>query len=88
MNYFGTNCIAGRKEFVMFEHEDFSVVVKMRSNAPMRWRWEIYRAGCSSPIDRSVEFFATVGEATRAGKKALQLFLSKYLLLKPPHSSR
>ena len=72
----------------MFEHDDFSVVVKIRSNPPKPWRWEIYRAGCRSPIDQSVEFFATVGEATRAGKKALQLFLSKYLLLKPPHSSR
>jgi hypothetical protein len=62
----------------MIEHEDFSVVVKNRANPPKPWRWEIYRAGRESAIDRSVEFFATVGEATRAGNKALQLLLSEY----------
>jgi hypothetical protein len=63
---------------VMIEHEDFSVVVKNRANPPKPWRWEIYRAGRESAIDRSVEFFATVGAATRAGNKALQLLLSEY----------
>ena len=62
----------------MWEHDDFSVVVKNRANPPKPWRWEIYRAGRESPIDKSVKFFATVGEATRAGNKALQLLLSEY----------
>ncbi len=44
----------------MWEHDDFSVVVKNRANPPKPWRWEIYRAGRESPIDKSVEFFATV----------------------------
>jgi len=63
---------------VMWEHSDFSVVVKNRANPPKPWRWEIYRAGRESAIDKSVEFFATVGEATRAGNKALRLLLSEY----------
>ena len=61
----------------MLEHEDFGVVVKNRAKPPKPWQWEIYRAGRTSPISRSAEFFATVGDATRAGKKALQLLLSE-----------
>jgi hypothetical protein len=62
----------------MLDHEDFSVVVKNRAKPPKPWRWEIYRAGRNSAIDQSPNYFETVGEATRAGKKALQLFLSEY----------
>lgn len=61
----------------MLEHEDFAVVVKNKAKQPKPWRWEIYRAGRTNPISRSTEFFATVGDATRAGKKALQLLLSE-----------
>ena len=61
----------------MLEHEDFGVVVKNRAKLPKPWQWEIDRAGRTSPISRSAEFFATVGDATRAGKKALQLLLSE-----------
>jgi hypothetical protein len=62
----------------IFGHEDFSVVVKSRSQPPKPWRWEIYRAGRKSPIQSSEVYFETVAEAKRAGKKALQLFLSEY----------
>lgn len=62
----------------MLEHEDFSVVVKTRGRPPKPWRWEIYRAGRNSRIDQSVESFATAAEATRAGKKALQLLISEF----------
>ena len=61
----------------MLEHEDFAVVVKNRAKLPKPWQWEIYRAGRTSPISRSPEFFATVGDANRAGKKALHLLLSE-----------
>jgi hypothetical protein len=61
----------------MLEHEDFAVVVKNRAKLPKPWQWEIYRAGRTSPISRSPEFFATVGDASRAGKKALHLLLSE-----------
>ncbi len=63
---------------LIFGHEDFSVVVKNRSQPPKPWRWEIYRAGRKNPIESSEVYFETVAEAKRAGKKALQLFLSGY----------
>jgi hypothetical protein len=61
----------------MLDHLDFSVVVKSRGRPPNPWRWEIYRAGRNSAIKQSEVFFETMSEATRAGKKALQLFLSE-----------
>jgi hypothetical protein len=62
----------------MFDHSDFSVVVKHRAPPPKSWRWEIYRAGRTSPIDRSGIFFDTITEAKRAGTVALRLMLSEY----------
>ena len=62
----------------MIDHEDFSVVVKNRASPPKPWRWEIYRAGRTSPIEHSEVFFESVAEATRAGKAALQSLLSDY----------
>jgi len=62
----------------MSDHPDFSVVVKHRAPPPKSWRWEIYRAGRTSPIDRSEAFFETMAEASRAGKVALALLLSEH----------
>ena len=62
----------------MIDHEDFSVVIKNRALVPKSWRWEIYRAGRASPIERSKDFFETMTEANRAGKRALHLLLSEY----------
>jgi hypothetical protein len=62
----------------MIEHSDFSVVVKNRARPPKPWRWEIYRAGRTSPIEHSETYFETATEATRAGKAALSLLLSEY----------
>lgn len=62
----------------MIEHPDFSVVVKNRAPPPKSWRWEIYRAGRSSPIEHSKDFFESMTEANRAGKVALRLLLSEY----------
>ena len=64
--------------YPMIEHADFSVVVKNRAPPPKPWRWEIYRAGRTSPIERSKAFFETMTEAKRAGKVALGLLLSEY----------
>ena len=61
----------------MIDHADFAVVVKNRAAPPKPWRWEIYRAGRSSPINCSKAFFETAAEANRAGKMALALFLSE-----------
>ena len=62
----------------MIDHEDFSVVVKNRANPPKPWRWEIYRAGRTSPIEHSQIYFETMSEANRAGKAALKLMLSEF----------
>lgn len=61
----------------MIDHEDFSVVVKNRAHPPKPWRWEIYRAGRTSPIEHSQIYFETMSEASRAGKAALKLMLSE-----------
>jgi len=66
------------KVSIMIDHADFSVVVKNRAAAPKSWKWEIYRAGRTSPIERSEACFETMTEANRAGKVALRLFLSEY----------
>ena len=60
-----------------YERADFSVAVKKRGKAPIPWRWEIYRAGRSSAVAQSMEFFSTMGAATRAGKEALSELLDK-----------
>jgi hypothetical protein len=62
----------------MVDHPDFSVVVKLRAPPPKPWRWEIYRAGRNSAIECSKISFASMTEAARAGKKALDLLLSEY----------
>jgi hypothetical protein len=62
----------------MIDHPDFSVVVKHRGTPPNPWRWEIYRAGRNSAIECSEIFFATVTEASRAGKAALSVLLSEH----------
>jgi hypothetical protein len=62
----------------MVDHADFSVVVKHRAPLPKSWRWEIYRAGRSSPIQQSAVYFESVTEANRAGKAALRLMLSEF----------
>jgi hypothetical protein len=37
----------------LLDHADFSVVLKNRAKLPKPWRWEIYRAGSSNPIEQS-----------------------------------
>jgi hypothetical protein len=62
----------------MIDHADFSVVVKHSAPSPKSWRWEIYRAGRKSPVERSKALFESVTEASRAGKVALTLLLSEF----------
>ncbi len=61
-----------------FDKNDFSVGVKNRAAPTKPWRWEIYRAGRSSPIEQSEALFETMTEANRAGKQALALLLSEF----------
>jgi hypothetical protein len=62
---------------MLFDHTDFSVVVKNRAPPPNPWRWEIYRAGRRSPIQQSQTYFDTMALANRAGKEALKQLLEK-----------
>ena len=54
-----------------FDPADYSFVVKRRGNPPKPWRWEIYCAGKSAPVERSPVFFESMAEAIKEGKKAL-----------------
>jgi hypothetical protein len=65
-----------------FDQTDYSVVVKNRGRPPNSWRWEIYRAGRSSPIEQSTMYFSIMGVAHREGKQALKRLLDK-LQLRP-----
>jgi hypothetical protein len=56
---------------------DYSFVVKRRGNLPKPWRWEIYCAGRSAPVERSLVCFESMTEAIKEGKKALGHFLAK-----------
>jgi hypothetical protein len=58
-----------------FDRTDYSVVVKNRAPLPNSWRWEIYRAGRSSPIKQSPLYFHSMTMANRAGKQALRQLL-------------
>ena len=60
-----------------FDDADYSVVVKHRGSPPKPWRWEIYRAGKTSPIGQSPVFFHTMAAANKAGKAALKELLAK-----------
>jgi hypothetical protein len=56
---------------------DFSFVVKRRGSSSRPWRWEIYRAGKSDPLERSAVLFESVAQAAKEGKKALADFLGQ-----------
>jgi hypothetical protein len=59
-----------------FDRTDYSVVVKnSRRTGPHPWKWEIYRAGRSSPIKQSPVNFSSMAVASRAGKEALKRLL-------------
>jgi hypothetical protein len=60
-----------------FDCTDYSVVVKNMAPPPGSWKWQIYRAGRSSPIKQSSVYFNTMVSANRAGKEALKQLLDK-----------
>jgi hypothetical protein len=62
---------------MQIDHTDYSVVVKLRAPPPDSWKWEIYRAGRSSPIGQASIYFHTMAAASRAGKEALKQLLDK-----------
>jgi hypothetical protein len=60
-----------------FEKTDYSVVVKNRAPPPRSWRWEVYRAGRSSPVEQSPVYFQSMAAAGKAGKAALKQLLGE-----------
>jgi hypothetical protein len=68
-----------------FDRTDYSVVVKNRAPPPKSWRWEIYRAGRSSPIRQSTCYFHTMVAASKEGKEALKKLLDKISAWPPRH---
>jgi hypothetical protein len=49
---------------------DYSIAIKNSGQSVKPWRWFIHVAGKSKPLRQS-ESYATMSEATRAGKAAL-----------------
>jgi hypothetical protein len=64
--------------FIKTKQTDFSVVIKNRGKPPRPWKWEIYRAGQSSAVAQSFEFFATASAAKKAGDRALAEMFEKH----------
>jgi len=60
-----------------YDHTDYMFVVKNRGSPAKPWRWEIYRAGRTSPIEWSPTYFSTMATAHKAGKAALKNLLDK-----------
>ena len=54
---------------------DYTLAIKNKGQPSKPWRWEIYLAGKTKPLQQS-ECFVTMSEATRAGKAALARFRS------------
>lgn len=57
-----------------FDPSDYSFVVKRRGSPAKPWRWEIYRAGRSGPVESSPVFFESMAKAIKEGKKASHTF--------------
>jgi hypothetical protein len=60
-----------------FDPSDYSFVVKRRGSPAKPWRWEIYCAGRSGPVERAPRFFESMAEAAKEGRKAFGRFLAK-----------
>jgi hypothetical protein len=52
-----------------FDPVDYSFVVKRRGNPQKPWRWEIYCAGKSAPVERSSGFFESMAAAAKEEKR-------------------
>ena len=55
-----------------------SLQVHERLKSAEPWRWEIYRAGRTSPVECSSVRYETVEAANRAGKDALKQLLTEF----------
>jgi len=56
---------------------DYSAIVKRRPGDMNKWRWEIHRAGRSSPTKSSEYIFTSITDAKRAADAALQALIGQ-----------
>jgi len=62
----------------IFDATDYKVAVKKRgAHNAKPWRWEIYRAGRSTPVFKSEKDYGSMTEATREGRNGLARFLAE-----------
>jgi hypothetical protein len=54
------------------EPADYHVAVRRREHSDTPWRWEIWAAGKTKAVQQSKQHFATMSDATKAGKAALR----------------
>jgi hypothetical protein len=59
------------------EPSDFHIAVKRREYTDTPWRWEIWAAGRTRPVEHSNRQFASMSEAMKQGKAALKCLLQK-----------
>ena len=71
-----------------FDPTDYAFVVKRRGTPQKPWRWEIYCAGKSAPVERSPIFFESMAEAAKEGgtsypngRREIVLSLERHFLL-------
>ena len=64
-------------DLLELEPRDYSVVVKRRDLGDAPWRWEIWVAGNSRPVERSERPFTSMAQASREGKAALKALLAR-----------
>jgi hypothetical protein len=51
--------------------------MKRREFMATSWRWEIWAAGKSKPVQRSEEHYSTMSAAMKKGKAALKALVQK-----------
>ena len=60
------------------EPGDFHVAVRRREHTSTPWRWEIWAAVHTKAVEHSKCHYATMTEAIREGKAALNALLKKH----------
>ena len=60
---------------IELEPRDYHLAVRRREHSDTPWRWEIWAAGKTKAVEQSRQHFATMSDATKAGKAALRELL-------------
>ncbi len=62
-------------EEIELEPRDYHLAVRRREHSETPWRWEIWAAARTKPVQQSKLHFATMSDATKDGKSALKALL-------------